>query len=193
MRHFILIVSIFIFSIPAEAQSNLKKCYVPEINFTFYVPKEFKIVAPEQDGTYLDENNHPIRDKKIIDEITKNDPKIILQIERKTKASFFEMKVKWTPMTEASKEFIGDSVFNKKIAISLARQSDKFDTTFTIVKIDINKFNKSVIVNYINGINLYSCSYIGVYKNHYLSFGIVTTNKKEAYDLMSFIEAGKFN
>ena len=132
---------------------------MPEINLTFYVPREYKVFVPKSNDTYLDKNNRPITNKKIIDELTKEDPKVILQIERQSNTSIFEMKIQWSAITEGNKKIIGDSVLNKKMAIALAKQSDKFDTTFTSVKIDTYKFNKIIITNYINEKELYSCSY----------------------------------
>lgn len=196
MKKLTLIAILFLYSGFANAQNNLKKCYVPEIGFTFYVPGGYKVFVPKPEGTYLDDNGKIIKDKKTIEGLTKDDPKDILQIETPDfdKQPIFQLKFTLIKNTEMAKHTIGDSVFYKKFAIATASQSGaKFDTLFTTAKINGHKFRKTIITSYIREINASICSYVGLFNNYYLTIGFTCADKKIAENMISLIEAGTFD
>jgi hypothetical protein len=201
MKKFILIVSGFLYCYIVNAQENLRKCLVPEIGFTFYVPNELKD-APKSDAWYWDDRGNPIKGKytvvvpkNTVYAPSKDDPNVLLHMKilDTNKLPILQLRFFLMDITETRKKIFNPQ-FQKEVDVDLANQSgDKFDSLFVKVNIGIYKFDKSLITNYTSNGNRYTGSYIGLYKNKYLSISFLCLDKNLAEKMMSLIEDGKFD
>ena len=75
---------------------------------TIYVPKGFKLQDSKPAAEYLGAGLKPIIDSAIIKQMTKDDPKTLLEVESSDKKNIMEIRL--IPITETLTQLMGDSI-----------------------------------------------------------------------------------
>jgi len=170
---------ILITFITAKAQSNLQKCYVSEIGFTFNVPADYKVSYHKNQDGYTSEN--PILEIKKSDSATQARIDITVSLLKVTDAN--------TKLFDNMIPYIKQSI----LLVSADNMAPKLDTLFTKVKIDKQIADKISVADNNNSLKTSTSSYLGKSSGYYFNIGIFTNNIKWRNEIFALIEAGSFN
>jgi hypothetical protein len=172
MKYLLLTATLSFSLLFSFAQTGTKRYHFKEIGASVEIPEGFKLQDPEPEPKYYGKGMKPIKNKKVIEQLTQNDPKKLLAIESKDK----ESKATFTliPITEEFKMFFGDSAkyiaASKKGTIAAMRQAtESYDTLFTKVTVGDRVLDKLFATAQINGVTYYQGGYILKLNNYYLS------------------------
>jgi hypothetical protein len=196
MKQISLLISLILGNLICFGQGDSTKYYFPEIGMTVYVPKEFKLQDPEPTPEYLGEGSQPITDSAIIKQMTKNNPKILLEIESLDKKN--KLSIRLIPTTDGFMQLFGDSVeyinMSKRMIIALTRQAtEKFDTLFSKTEIGKHTAYKLFSISSIQGHDFYQGGYFIKLENYYLSISLFFQAGENGDKLMKIIETAKLN
>ena len=196
MKQFTFIFSLLFNCLVSFGQNDSTKYSFLEIGMTIYVPKGYKLQDPKPASEYLGPGLKPITDSAVIKQMTKDDPKTLLEIESLDKQNI--MKIGLIPITETLTQLMGDSIQYietcKKMAIVAARQtSEQFDTISNKIKIDNLIFEKMFTISNIRGHRYYEGGYFTKIGNYYLGIHMFFEEGENGKILMNIIETAKFH
>ena len=196
MRQFTFILFLLFNCLVSFGQNDSTKYSFSEIGMTIYVPKGFKLQDPKPGPEYLGSGLKPITDSAVIKQMTKDEPKILLEIASLDKENIMEIRL--IPISETLTHLMGDSIQYietcKKMTIAAARQtSEQFDTIFSKIKIDNLIFDKMFTISNIRGHTYYEGGYVTKIGNYYLGTHMFFEEGEKGKELMNIIEKAKFH
>jgi hypothetical protein len=196
MKHSSLIITLLLLSPFSYGQTDSATYILKQIGMSIRVPNDFRLRKGEPAPTYLDENQNPITDTAVIDELTRDDPNILLDIE--TADGKNSISIVTIPISEAFKRFYADSAQyiegSKKGVMAGTRQAiEKFDTLFSKVSIGNYMFAKLFTVGRIRGEEVYSGSYITKLNGQYLVISLFIVGTVNKDKLMKIVENARLN
>ena len=196
MKQFTFILSLLFNCLISFGQNDPTKYFFSEIGMTIYVPKGFKLQDSKPAPEYLGAGLKPITDPAVIKQMTKDDPKTLLEVESSDKQNIMEIRL--IPITETLTQLMGDSIQYietcQKMTIAAARQaSEQFDTVSSIIKIDNLIFDKMFTISNIRGHKYHEGGYITKIGNYYLGIHMFFEEGEKGKRLKNIIETAKFH
>jgi hypothetical protein len=169
-------------------QTDLKQYNFSQIGLAIQVPSDFELLKDTQKVKHI-EHGKMITNKKRIEELEKNDPKKLIEIQ---KGQLNTLSIIITPETE---DFISDKVKNNFV-MSIIRQStsapiDTLSSKENIDGITFTKFHASAKANDTITINI--IRYSVVYKNYSISIPIFYADNTIGEELNAVIMTAKFD
>jgi len=185
---FTVVVLFFVwFNQRIYGQTDLKQYKFSQIALTIQVPSDFELIKDTQKVEHI-EHRKKVNNKKRIEELEKNDPKKLIEIQ---KGQLNTLSIIITPESE---DFISDKVKNNFV-ISVIKQStsapiDTLSSKEDIDGITFTKFYASAKANDTTTISI--IQYRAIHRNYSISIPIFYADKKMGEQLNAIITTAKF-